>query len=144
MWLARENGTLAASTYERSLEIVGWHQHEIGATGPDKEFPAEVLDICPMNFQGLDLIVAVTRRVIDGYGAARLLTFDRDPVTREPTVEVAHEALIREWPRLRSWLDDDRHMVLVVTDRRERMLVEWMSRFPILISMSLRCRARFQ
>ncbi|MDY7100727.1 MAG: BTAD domain-containing putative transcriptional regulator [Actinomycetota bacterium] len=46
--------------------------------------------------------------VIDAYGAARLLVFDRDPSTREPTVEVAHEALIREWPRLRGWLDDDR------------------------------------
>ena len=46
--------------------------------------------------------------MIDRFGAARLLAFDRDPVTREPTVEVAHEALIREWPRLRHWLDDDR------------------------------------
>jgi WD40 repeat protein len=33
---------------------------------------------------------------------ARLVTMDED------TVEVAHEALIREWPRLRGWLDDDR------------------------------------
>ncbi len=32
----------------------------------------------------------------------RLITVDDD------TVEVAHEALIREWPRLRTWLDDDR------------------------------------
>ena len=32
----------------------------------------------------------------------RLITVDDD------TVEVAHEALIREWPRLRGWLDDDR------------------------------------
>lgn len=31
----------------------------------------------------------------------RLLVVDRD------TIEVAHEALLREWPRLRSWLDDD-------------------------------------
>ncbi|MGZ9236064.1 MAG: nSTAND1 domain-containing NTPase, partial [Anaerolineales bacterium] len=29
-------------------------------------------------------------------------------VTSEETVEVAHEALIREWPRLRSWLEDNR------------------------------------
>jgi WD40 repeat protein/DNA-binding SARP family transcriptional activator len=33
---------------------------------------------------------------------ARLLT------TGEETVEVAHEALIREWPRLRDWLNEDR------------------------------------
>jgi serine/threonine protein kinase/WD40 repeat protein/DNA-binding winged helix-turn-helix (wHTH) protein len=49
-----------------------------------------------------------TQRVIDLFGAARLFTFDHDPSTRAPTVEVAHEALIREWPRLRGWLDDDR------------------------------------
>ncbi len=49
-----------------------------------------------------------TRTVLDRFGDARLLSFDRDPISREPTVEVAHEALIREWPRLRHWLDDDR------------------------------------
>ncbi len=49
-----------------------------------------------------------TQRVIDVFGAARLLTLDRHALTREPTVEVAHEALIREWPRLQEWLDEDR------------------------------------
>jgi WD40 repeat protein len=33
---------------------------------------------------------------------ARLITMDKD------TAEVAHEALIREWPTLRGWLEDDR------------------------------------
>ncbi|HET7090119.1 MAG TPA: BMP family ABC transporter substrate-binding protein [Anaerolineae bacterium] len=33
---------------------------------------------------------------------ARLIT------TSENTIEVAHEALIREWPTLRQWLDEDR------------------------------------
>jgi len=47
-------------------------------------------------------------QVVEVYGNARLLAFDRDPVTSSPTVEVAHEALIREWPRLRGWLDDGR------------------------------------
>ncbi|MEO1440965.1 MAG: protein kinase, partial [Chloroflexota bacterium] len=42
--------------------------------------------------------------VLDEYGKYRLLTFDNDPDTREPLVEVAHEALIREWQRLRDWL----------------------------------------
>jgi serine/threonine protein kinase/WD40 repeat protein/DNA-binding winged helix-turn-helix (wHTH) protein len=49
-----------------------------------------------------------TAAAIARFGEARLLTFDRDLTTREPTVEVAHEALIREWPRLRGWLEDDR------------------------------------
>ena len=51
---------------------------------------------------------SVIDEVIDAYGRARLLTFDRDPITRAPTVEVAHEALIRNWGRLRSWLDESR------------------------------------
>jgi WD40 repeat protein len=49
-----------------------------------------------------------TPAVIESFGKSRLLTFDHDPDTREPTVEVAHEALLQEWQRLRSWLDDSR------------------------------------
>lgn len=43
---------------------------------------------------------------IERFQKARLLTFDHDPVTRGPTVEVAHESLLREWTRLREWLDE--------------------------------------
>jgi len=45
---------------------------------------------------------------IETFGRHRLLSFDRDPDTREPTVEIAHEALLREWARLRAWIDDAR------------------------------------
>jgi WD40 repeat protein/serine/threonine protein kinase/DNA-binding LacI/PurR family transcriptional regulator len=48
------------------------------------------------------------QKVLDQYGRFRLLTFDKDPNTREPTVEVAHEALIRQWKRLRDWLRNSR------------------------------------
>ncbi len=47
-------------------------------------------------------------KVIETYSMYRLLTGDRDPQTRAPTVEVAHEALIRTWQRLRQWLDASR------------------------------------
>src|SRR5262249_22494573 len=46
--------------------------------------------------------------VLDAFGKYRLLTFDRDNETREPTIEIAHEALIRGWNRLRTWLDQNR------------------------------------
>src|SRR5690606_17763012 len=46
--------------------------------------------------------------VINQFGKYRLLTFDHDPQTRSSTVEVAHEALIRQWGRLRGWLDESR------------------------------------
>jgi len=39
--------------------------------------------------------------VLERLVAARLLTIDDD------TLEVTHEALLREWPRLRAWLEDD-------------------------------------
>lgn len=39
------------------------------------------------------------------------MSFDRDAATRGPTVEVAHEALLREWPRLRGWLRESRSEV---------------------------------
>jgi transcriptional regulator with XRE-family HTH domain len=47
-------------------------------------------------------------KVIDNFGKARLLSFDRDPITRGATIEVAHEALLREWTRLREWLNESR------------------------------------
>ncbi|WP_370949151.1 helix-turn-helix domain-containing protein [Amycolatopsis sp. cg5] len=43
-----------------------------------------------------------TSAVVDRLARARLVTLDHE------YVEVAHEALIRHWPRLRGWLDDDR------------------------------------
>src|SRR5215208_6008436 len=43
-----------------------------------------------------------TRQVLKILADARLIT------TSENSVEVAHEALIREWPTLRSWLEDNR------------------------------------
>jgi DNA-binding SARP family transcriptional activator len=70
---------------------------------------------------------AATTAVLERFGGARLVTFDRDPATREPTAEIAHEALIREWPRLRDWLDDDRdtlrthrHLTVAAQAWRER------------------------
>jgi WD40 repeat protein/transcriptional regulator with XRE-family HTH domain len=48
------------------------------------------------------------QRVLDVFGRYRMLTFDRDPVTAGPTVEVAHEALLHTWGRLREWLDESR------------------------------------
>jgi DNA-binding SARP family transcriptional activator/WD40 repeat protein len=52
---------------------------------------------------------AVTDDLLERFGQARLLTLDRDPSTREPTVEVAHEALLRSWPRLTGWITDEGH-----------------------------------
>ena len=47
------------------------------------------------------LALATLRRVVDRLATARLVTVG------DGHVEVAHEALFREWPRLRGWLTDD-------------------------------------
>jgi WD40 repeat protein len=51
-----------------------------------------------------DDIVPVLTRLVN----ARLLTTSRDESVGGEVVEVAHEALIRGWPRLRGWIDEDR------------------------------------
>ena len=71
-----------------------------------KEHEGEILDPPFVNLSVLRGAKIIS--VIDAFGKARLLTFDNDPATRAPTVEVAHEALLREWPRLREWLNETR------------------------------------
>jgi DNA-binding SARP family transcriptional activator len=59
-------------------------------------------------FATIEIDASMMGAVIDSYGRHRLLTFDRDPATREPTVEIAHEALLDAWERLRGWIDEAR------------------------------------
>ncbi|MBN1453090.1 MAG: hypothetical protein JW963_18895, partial [Anaerolineales bacterium] len=47
--------------------------------------------------------------IIDTFAAHRLLSLDHDPITRSPIVEMAHEAILGEWNRLRIWLEESRH-----------------------------------
>jgi WD40 repeat protein len=52
--------------------------------------------------------------VIEAFTQARLLTRERE------AVEITHEALLREWPRLRGWIDTDRADRLVQQDIEEQ------------------------
>jgi WD40 repeat protein len=62
--------------------------------------------------------------VLEAFGRHRLLSFDRDPATREPTVEIAHEALLGAWDRLSGWIDEARDDIR--TQRRLAVAVsEW-------------------
>ena len=66
--------------------------------------------------ESIDVPHAAMATVLDRFGTSRLLSFDRDARTHEPTVEVAHEALLRAWPRLRGWIGAAREDVRM--DRR--------------------------
>jgi DNA-binding SARP family transcriptional activator/ABC-type glycerol-3-phosphate transport system substrate-binding protein/tRNA A-37 threonylcarbamoyl transferase component Bud32 len=69
--------------------------------------------------EDLDVDRRLRRSVLDTFGRHRLLSFDRDPLTRSPTVEISHEALLTEWTRLRDWIDGARDDV-----RSQRRLAE--------------------
>ncbi|MEJ2753676.1 MAG: WD40 repeat domain-containing protein, partial [Chloroflexota bacterium] len=64
--------------------------------------------------------------IIDAFAAARLLTLDYDPLTRAPTVEIAHEALIEEWVRLRAWLAESQDD-LYQQQRLNLLTNEWLA-----------------
>ena len=65
-----------------------------------------------------ELSGVVDDTTIDRWAEARLLTLDRHPQTRVPTVELAHEAMLREWPRLRGWIEEDREAIIVAATTR--------------------------
>ena len=66
------------------------------------------------------MIIRKSEREIDKIAAAGDLVAQSLPAaTREPTVEVAHEALLREWPRLRGWIDQDRGAILAMAQLRD-------------------------
>jgi WD40 repeat protein len=70
----------------------------------------------------LELDPDAVEEILARYGEHRLLTFDREPLTRTPTVEVAHEALLSRWERLRGWIEGRRGDLLL-----HRRLVEAVS-----------------
>lgn len=72
----------------------------------------------------LPVDVAVVHTVLEAFGRHRLLTFDRDPATRGPTIEVAHEAILREWDRLAGWIDAARDDLLM-RRRVDSIAREW-------------------
>ncbi len=67
---------------------------------------------------------AATKMLVQHLADARLAVTSVNPVTGEEEVEVAHEALIRHWPRLRNWLEEDRAGLRVREGLREAAL-EW-------------------
>jgi hypothetical protein len=63
---------------------------------------------------------------VDLFVEQRLLVADTDP-QGEVTVSVAHEALLREWQRVKEWLTENREF-LRMRDRLDSSLKLWLSR----------------
>jgi WD40 repeat protein/DNA-binding SARP family transcriptional activator len=118
LWEERSGRTLRRSSYERSGGISGavarLAERAYQRLSPaqreraqaillrltDAEQPAPVRRRVP-------LAELETDRDEDAAAALGVLTESRLVTVDEGTVEVAHEALLREWPRLRAWLAED-------------------------------------
>ena len=69
---------------------------------------------------------ALEREVIEKLIEQRLLHRSKDTLTKEPTIEISSESLIKNWSRLRKWLDEDREFLLWRQELDSKML-EWES-----------------
>jgi basic membrane lipoprotein Med (substrate-binding protein (PBP1-ABC) superfamily)/DNA-binding SARP family transcriptional activator len=75
----------------------------LGAGTVDSRRPVRLADLTD-----LDLDPVTLSKVLETFGRHRFLSFDRDAATGRAVVEVAHEALFREWERLAGWIDRHR------------------------------------
>jgi WD40 repeat protein len=119
LWQAREDGWMRMEAHEQTGGVRG-AVSRLAETSYEQLSPAEQ-EAARRVF--LRLVASgegetVTRRRVelDEFDLARdpdaaavltRLTQDRLLTKTEDTVEVAHEALLREWPRLRAWLEED-------------------------------------
>lgn len=68
---------------------------------------------------------AELKSVIDRLAEARLLTTGRDAASGDELVDVSHEALIRNWPRFRGWIEEGR-AALRIQRRLTEQAEEWL------------------
>ncbi len=119
LWQKREGRSLTVEAYEASGGVSGavarLAEAAYGGLGGGQQSTARSLFLRLASGGGesvvrrrvplseLDATTNETvRETLRSLTLARLLTVD------EGTVEVAHEALLREWPRLAGWLEEDR------------------------------------
>ena len=103
----------------RYLVTLGQGEEEVpnGRTVPYRDFVSSESD----NDQK-----AGAKGFVDLFIEKRLLVADTDP-QGEVTVRVAHEALLREWQRVKEWLTENREF-LRMRDRVDSSLKLWLSR----------------
>jgi hypothetical protein len=114
----RPEGQRAFPLVMRYLVTLGQGEQEVPnrRTAPYRDFVA---------MDGIDWKTGA-KGFVDVFVEKRLLVADADP-QGEITVCVAHEALLREWRRVREWLAENREF-LRMRDRLDSSLKLWLSR----------------
>ncbi len=88
---------------------------EKGADNREIRRPIEVQEICDLtgaNEAAVISVVEVFRREGRSFlmpPPANPLTGERNPLTCDSLVDISHESLIRNWGRLKTWVDDESH-----------------------------------
>lgn len=88
-------------------ELMSISLDEVGKVDPNQDNPSFLTEEPAFIDSGQS--PAVIGDIIDRFGRAYLLSFDHDPATRGSTVEIAHESLMKAWPRLANWLETNRN-----------------------------------
>ncbi|HEY6347272.1 MAG TPA: hypothetical protein VIY49_37765 [Bryobacteraceae bacterium] len=142
LWGERRNGILTSGAYEGFGGLTGaigdkaegiysnFSETEKRAT---RTLFGRLVRVSPADMEGADTRQRATRREIEEIGwqvslklaspGVWLLVTSRDPNTDQEVVEVAHEALIRNWKTLRNWLREDRDFLL------------WRQQFHVFVSI---------
>jgi tetratricopeptide (TPR) repeat protein len=128
LWKQREGRRLTVKAYQEIGKLEGALQRRADATL--QTFSKDEQELCRLTFlrltqpgegtedtkrrvsmrelQSLSGNSAATEAIIQKLTDKSLLTTEGDLSHKDACVEVAHEALIRNWPQLRKWIDADR------------------------------------
>lgn len=142
LWNRKSGGKLRHDAYDATGGVVG----AIGATAervfarlsPSDQAVAlraltRLVRVSSADEEGIDTRQRVRFRdlgepahpVLSEFVKERLLVTDRDPATKDELIEVAHEALIRNWIRLKEYINGDREFLLWRQQRLGFALAEW-------------------
>ncbi len=103
--MSPEEQAITRNLFLRLTEL-GEGTDEGGMPSPDTRRRVMLTELLPGAKEVPEARIAI-EEVLQILVEARLIT------TAEETAEVAHEALIREWPTLREWLNEDREGLLL-------------------------------
>ena len=115
LWQRRDGRVLRLATYQESggvhAAVARLAEGAYGRLGRDGQRMARGV-LLRLAGEGEGEAVVRARVALDEFGdevrpVLDVLTDSRLLTVSEGEVEVAHEALLREWPRLRGWLEDD-------------------------------------
>ncbi|HEY2293642.1 MAG TPA: TIR domain-containing protein [Thermoanaerobaculia bacterium] len=137
IWQRREGGRrLTIAAYREIGGVAGAlekHAEEVyaGFSEEEKETCRQIfLRLVQVDEQGratkrrLGLDELASASVVSRLTDARLLTTDQE---KQPTVELAHEALLNNWARLKQWIEQDRE-ALRTRRRLDEAMAEWLGR----------------